>query len=102
MGLIKTGEVKEKLDGQPNRISLELWNQLKPEQQQFKHLRSRTQKQLAKSHVQPVSLQDFLGETTQAPPVTSPPQDDNWASQFNWRGVKVPTLGDVVWIRGHM
>ena len=38
--LIKAGVVKEKLDGQPNRILLELWHQLKPEQQ-FQPLEAR-------------------------------------------------------------
>ena len=65
--LIKTVVVKETLDEQPNRILFELWHQLKPEQQ-FQPLRSRTQNQRAKPHVRPVSLQDFLGDSTQALP----------------------------------
>ena len=69
--LIKAGVVKEKLDGQPYRILLELWHQLEPEQQ-FQPLRSRAQKPEAKPHVQPVSLQDFLGNNTQGLPGPSP------------------------------
>ena len=69
--LIKAGVVKEKLDGQPNRILLELWHQLKPEQQ-FQLLRSRTWKPEPKPHVLPVSLQDALEDSTQAPPGPSP------------------------------
>ena len=48
--LIKARVVKEKLNGKPNRILLELWHQLKPEQQ-FQLLRSRTWKPESKPHV---------------------------------------------------
>ena len=53
--LIKAWVVKEKLDGQPNRILLELWHQLKPEQW-FQLPRSRTQKPESRPHAWPVSL----------------------------------------------
>ena len=82
VNLIKARVVKEKLDGQPNRILLELWNQLKPEQQ-FQMLRSRAWKLEPKTHVQPMSQQDFLGDCTWAPPGPSTPQDDNWVSWFD-------------------
>ena len=79
--LIKAGIVKEKLDGQPNRILLELWHQLKPEQQ-FQPLRSRTQKPESRPHARPMSLQNFMGDSTQDSPEPSPPQEDDWALRF--------------------
>ena len=69
--LIKASVVKEKLDGQPNRILIELWHQSKPEHQ-FQLLRSRTWKLESKPHAWPMSLQDFLGDSTQDPPGPSP------------------------------
>ena len=77
--LIKARVIKEKLDGQPKRILLELWPQLKLEQP-FQPQRSRNWKPEARPHVQPVSLQDFLGGSIQA---TSHPQENDWASWFD-------------------
>ena len=49
----------------------------------------------AKPHVRPVSLQDFLGDRTQAPSGPSPPQEDDWALQFDRGRAKAPTLSDI-------
>lgn len=58
--LLKVGANREKLDGEPNKILLELWQQLKPEQQ-FRPLREK-KKPAAKASpcVRAVSLQDYL------------------------------------------
>ena len=75
--------------------------QLKPEQQ-FQLLRPRTWKTEAKCHVQPVSLQDLLGDSTQALSGILPPQDDDWALWFDLGAFKDTTLGDVVGTGGRM
>ena len=78
---------------------MELWQQLKLEQW-FQPLRSETWKLEAKTHVWPMCLQDFLGESMQI--LSGPFLDDDWALQFDWRGVKAPILGNMVGTAGHM
>ena len=56
--LMKTGADREKLDGKSKRILLEMWQQLKPEQQ-FWPLRTK-QKLETKQQDWPVRLQDLL------------------------------------------
>ena len=80
--LIKSGVLKEKLNGQPSRILLELWHQLKPEQQ-FQPLRSRTWTPDSRPHDRPVSLQNFMGGSTEDPPEPSPPQENDGALWFD-------------------
>ena len=50
-----------KLDEKPNRILLELWQQLKPEQQ-FQPLRRKRQRSETEPRDWPMCLQDFLLE----------------------------------------
>ena len=99
--LIKAGVVKEKLDGQPNRILLELWHQLKPEQQ-FQPLRSRTRKLEAKpmSGLCPCKTS---WETVLRIHLSPHPHRRMIGHQrLTEVGVKAPTVEDVVGTRGHM
>lgn len=60
--LIWAGVDGRKLDRKPNRILLELWQRLKPEQQ-FQPLKSKRQRSETEPRVWPVCLQDFLLES---------------------------------------
>ena len=81
--LIKAGADKEKLDRKSNKILLELWQQLKPEQWFWQLAKERTKKwkPVTKPQVQPMCLQDSLMESKLTPP--GPSQEDNWVKQFD-------------------
>ena len=59
--LIQAGADGRKLDGKPNRILLELWQQLKPEQQ-FQPLRPKRQRSETAVSLACVSARPFAGE----------------------------------------
>ena len=60
--LKRAGADGRKLDGKSNRIFLELWQQLKPEQR-FQPLRPERQRSGTEPQVPPLCLQDFLLES---------------------------------------
>ena len=78
--LIQAGADRRKLDGNSNRISLELWQQLKSEQQ-FQPLRPKRQRSGTEPRVQPVCLQDFLLESE--PTSLEPTQENDWGTWFD-------------------
>ena len=78
--LIRAGADRRKLDGKSNRILLELWQQLKPEQQ-FQPLRPKRQRSETETRVLSVCLQDFLLESE--PTSLDPTQEDDWGTWFD-------------------
>ena len=75
--LIRVGVDGRKLDGKPNRILLELWQQLKPEQQ-LKPLRPKRQRSETEPRVRPVCLKEFLLENE--PTSLEPTQEGDWGT----------------------
>ena len=71
---------RKKLDGKSNRILLELWQQLKPEQQ-FQPLRPKRQRSETEPRVRPVCLQDFL--LVNEPTSLEPTQEGDWGTTFD-------------------
>ena len=61
MSLIEAGADREKFGGKPNRILLELWQQLKPEQQ-FQPLRPKRQRSDRVTNPVCLSARHFAGE----------------------------------------
>ena len=78
--LTQAGGDGRKLNGKSNRILLELWQQLKPEQQ-FQPLRLMRQRSETEPRVQPVYLQDFLLGSKPTSP--EPTQEGDCGTQFD-------------------
>ena len=80
--LINVGAVEEKIDGQPNRILLELWHHLKAREAVLAAEVQGTEARV-KAPCLAMCLQDFLQESTQTLPGPLPPQEGNCALWFD-------------------